>query len=110
MKNEFISDGSNVIITDIGEGADAALICMTNLPACCNSAASGGTRRGDWSVQNTGAVIGGRRDGGGFYVTRSAQSQVLLQRRNNTLEPLGKYCCEVETVARSNAIICVNGE
>lgn len=99
-----------MIITDVGENTDGnALICTTSLLACCNSEASGGSKRGNWILPSKN-YIGGPGDGEDFYVTRSSQHQVLLQRRNNALGPLRTYCCMVETVVSSNATICVNGK
>ena len=92
-------------ITDIGTGSAAAIICRTDQTDCCNSA-GGRTRRGEWRCPN-GSVVAAPSAGGDVYVTRQIQ-QVTLNRRNNALQPLGRYCCEVDTVDDPNATICVN--
>ena len=115
MRGNSQVNGSDLIITDVGENRDGfAFICTTYLRACCNSGASGGTRRGDWVYKGTDGsadvTIGGAGDGGDFYVTRNSQRQVTLSRRNDAMGPLGTYCCEVMTEASPNAdvSICAN--
>ena len=104
MKGQFIAGGSDLIITDVESGANGGLICRTDQSDCCNS--QSGRKRGEWRLPN-GLVAGKPSAGGDFYVTRQLR-QVLLNRRNNALGPLGRYCCEVDTVADPNAKICVN--
>ena len=94
-----------MIITDVGTGVEDALICRTDRPDCCNSR-SGSTRRGEWRFPN-GSVVPAPSAGENFYVTRNIQ-QVLLNRRNSALGPLGCYCCEVDTWADPKARICSN--
>lgn len=110
MKGKPIAAGSDVIITDVGINTDGnALICATSLIACCNSAASGGSKLGNWTFSNNGSSIGGPIDGGDFYVTRNNRRQVILQRRNDAMGPLGMFCCEVATITQfTGASICAN--
>ena len=105
MRDEFIAGDSNVTISDVGTGAGAALICRTDQTDCCNSAGDR-TRRGEWRFPD-GSVVAVASAGRDFYVTRQTQ-QVSLNRRNNTLGPLGQYCCEVDTRDDPHATICVN--
>lgn len=103
LNSQAIASGGDVVITDIGEGDDA-LRCMTDQTDCCGNAT--GNRRGEWRLPN-GTLVGKSSVGDDFYRNRGTQ-QVLLNRRNNALEPLGSYCCEVDTVANPNATICIN--
>ncbi len=102
LNNQTIASGGDVIITDIGEGADA-LICMTDLTDCCSPSE---TKRGEWRFPD-GTLVGNNNAGGDLYRTRGTQ-QVLLHRRNNALGPLGSYCCEVDAVNDPDARICIN--
>ncbi len=99
-----IAAGSDVVITDIGEGADKALRCVTDQIDCCNS--QFGMRRGEWMLPD-GSLVGIPNDGGDFYRNRSFQ-EVFLHRRNNAMGPLGSYCCDLDTVADLNATACIN--
>ena len=102
LNNQTIASGGDMVITDIGEGSNA-LICMTDRTDCCKVL---GNRRGEWRFPN-GTLVDRNSAGGDLYRNRSTQ-QVLLNRRNNALGPLGSYCCEVGTVADPNAMICIN--
>ena len=93
-------------MTDIGEGSGAALICTTDQIDCCDDA-PGNVRRGEWLYPN-GSLVTIIRANLGFYRTRNIGGQVLLHRRNNALQPLGRYCCDVATVDDPGATICVN--
>ena len=105
LNNQVIASGGDVVITDIGEGA-SALICMTDQTDCCTSNTMGNRRRGEWRFPD-GTSVGIDGGGGDVYRNRGTQ-QVLLNRRNNALGPLGSYCCEVDTMDDPNAMICIN--
>ena len=110
LRGIAIANQSDVRIIDVGLNYpdEEAIICRTDLMACCNSAASGGSRRGNWTFPN-GSAVGGSGARGDMFVTRDDLQQVVLQRRNNALGPLGTYCCMVETNSHPNgASICVN--
>ena len=102
LNGQSIASGSGVLITDIGEGSASALRCMTDQTGCCNV---GETRRGQWIFPD-GTEVDPPGAGGDFYRDRGTQT-VFLHRRNNALGPLGTYCCDVDTVADPDAMICV---
>ena len=79
-------------LEDIGEGDDA-LLCLTNLTACCRPSYSGENwpSRGNWFFPNGTRVpsTGAQWD---FYRTRG-QMELALQRRRGGEE--GIYHCEI---------------
>ena len=99
LNGQFIANNSDVLITDIGEHSHA-LICMTDNVTCCRN------RRGEW-LSPDGSFVGTNRSGSDLYRNRGPQ-RVFLQRRNDAMGPLGSYCCDVDTVANPDAIICIN--
>ena len=106
LNGQTISSGSDVVITDIGEGSNA-LTCSTDQTNCCYGYdAQGSTRRGEWKFPND-TLVGTNGGGGDFYRNRGDQ-RVFLHRRNNALGPLGMYCCDVDTVDDPDATICIN--
>ena len=103
LNGSIISSGGDVLITDIGEGSNA-LTCRTDQTNCCHLAGNN-IRRGEWRFP--GGSLVGKNGSGDIYRTRGDQ-QVILNRRNNALGPLGMYCCDVDTMADPNATICIN--
>ena len=86
-------NNSIVILEDIGTGADA-LICVTNLTACCRHPYTNGMEQkalGNWYFPNGTRVLssGIQWD---FYRTRG-HMKVLLQRRRGGAE--GVYRCAI---------------
>ena len=84
-------NNSIVILEDIGEGDDA-LLCRTNLTACCQSDDTGGNASGNanWYFPNgTGVFSYGMSD---IYRTRG-QMVVRLNRRRGGVE--GIYYCDI---------------
>ena len=77
-------------LEDIGEGHDDALLCLTNLPACCGSNNMGNVL-GNWYFPNGTTVpsLGKNQD---FYRTRG-QMVVRMNRRRGGVE--GIYRCEI---------------
>ena len=73
-------------LEDIGESSEEALLCLTNLTACCNS---GGI--GNWYFPN-GTRVPSSGGHWGFQRTRD-QMIVLLQRRRGGVN--GIYRCEI---------------
>ena len=99
----YTSNNSYVVITDIGEG-DNALLCITDLPICCNRA--NGRVAGEWVFPN-GSLVRLRGDGDSFYRDRGS-SVVRLNRRNNPVSPTGLYCCMVRDATSITQIVCAN--
>jgi hypothetical protein len=90
---------SQIAVSD--ETSSGALLCRTDRTDCCRE-----TREGEWLYpDNTTVRILGSGDD--FYRNRGT-SVVRLNRRNNTMQPIGLYCCVVDSVVDNNATICVN--
>ena len=85
-------NNSCVALEDIGEN-DTALLCMTNLTACCRAPYTGenGHGIGNWYFPN-GTVVPSNGTLEDFHRTRN-QNVVLLNRRRGEEE--GIYRCEI---------------
>ena len=101
LRNEVKSNNSNVLITDIGEGDDEALLCYTDLSQCCRSSSLG-----EWFYPN-GSAVDVSDSGNNFYRNRD-QSVVRLNRRNNAVSPTGLFYCEVPDALPVNIKVCAN--
>ena len=73
---------------DIGEGDDA-LLCITNLTACCRS---GGNALGNWYFPNGTIVPSALGVGWDIYTTKDSMV-VRMHRRRGGVE--GIYCCDI---------------
>ena len=83
-------NNSIVMLEEIGEGGDA-LLCITNLTACCQSDNTGRPALGNWFFPNgTRVLSGGNR--WDFFRARG-QMVVHLNRRRGGVE--GIYRCEI---------------
>jgi hypothetical protein len=104
LKRNNIANSSNVLITDIGEGENA-LLCLTDLPFCCDT-----NRTGEWffpsgsevPIKINSATID-------FYRNRGP-GVVRLNRKNvnGTQPPTGLYCCQVPDATMRNRTVCAN--
>ena len=79
------------MLEDIGEGDDA-LLCITNLTACCRSDDTGGNASGNWYFPNGTRVPSAPGVGWDIYRTRG-QMMVRMNRRRGGEE--GIYHCEI---------------
>ena len=86
LKNTTYQNNSNVTLEDIGEGDDA-LLCMTNLTACCGPGFMWLYTSG-WFFPNGTRVS----SFGDFYTTRG-QMVIYLNRRGGGVE--GIYRCKI---------------
>ena len=86
LRNTPYQNNSIVILEDIGEDVDA-LLCITNLTACCRASDAAG----NWFFPNETKVPSSDRQWD-FHRTRG-QSVVLLHRRRGGAE--GIYRCEI---------------
>ena len=80
-----------MLLSDIGEGS-SGLFCLTDRERCCSSN-RGGDRRGAWIFPSGSEVV--QEDGGGDIYRDRSYSSVILNRRNNAVEPTGIYTCEI---------------
>ena len=83
-------NNSLVTLEDIGEG-DNALLCLTDLTACCQAGSTSGSSLGNWFFPN-GTRVPASSTQWDFHRTRS-QSVVRLQRRRGGED--GIYHCEI---------------
>ena len=97
LRNTTYQNNSNVILEDIGE-QDDALLCKTNLTACCRSSNTSDSHAlGNWFFPN-GTRVRSKvanetsREEWDIYRTRG-QMVVLLHRRRGGEE--GIYRCEI---------------
>ena len=81
-------DGDTVLITEIGEGDNAALLCVTDSTNCCASQFVGEFYYPDGSIVN----VRGSQDN--LYRNRG-DGFIRLNRRNSALSPLGRYRCAI---------------
>ena len=104
----YISNSSHIDIDDIGEGDEAALICVTDLTQCCRVGVDtrGDTVLGRWFYPNgTDVPVAG--EGYDVYSSRGP-SIVRINRRNNIRSPTGLYCCEVPDATNTLRRVCAN--
>ena len=100
-------NNSNILITDIGEGDDGALLCFTDLIQCChNDDTSGETALGEWFFPN-GLAVQIHSAGGDFYRTRGP-SVVRLNRRSNATIQTGTFCCEIPNATSTLMRVCAS--
>ena len=88
-------------LEDIGEGNNA-LLCMTNLTACCGRSENRSVL-GDWYFPN-GTVVPSSGEQWDFHRTRD-RSVVLLNRRRGGVD--GIYSCEIPDSNNVNQIIYI---
>ena len=87
-------NNSLVTLEDIGED-DTALLCMTNLTACCqrNDTGKNETALGNWFFPNGTKVPSNKSNQSwDFYIDR-VEMVVHLNRREGGVD--GIYCCEI---------------
>ena len=104
----IITNNSYVDIYDIGEGDEAALLCITDLVQCCYHADTphGVGVLGQWFFPN-GSAVQSKGAGYDFYRNRG-RSVVRLNLRNNASSPTGLYCCEVPDSNFTIHRVCAN--
>ena len=87
----IMTNNSNIVITDIGEGA-SALTCHTELTTCCREQDSpSGGALGEWIGPDSNQISTNSTDR--FYVTRQQSSISLNRGGSNTVG--GLYCCVI---------------
>ena len=101
-------NGSHILIGEIGEGDEAALLCITDLVQCCRGEDTPGVggALGEWFYPNGSFVrVNGSNDD--FYRDRGLGS-VRLNRRNDATSPVGQYCCVVPDATSTDKTTCIN--
>lgn len=105
LEENVIVNNNDVLLTNIREGDEGALLCFTDNRNCCrnedaqdNSGALGG-----WIFPNGSTVT----TGNDIYTTRG-HGVLRLNRRNNATSPTGEYCCMVLDASSINKSMCAN--
>jgi hypothetical protein len=100
-------NGSSILIGEIGEGDDGALLCVTDLIQCCrgDDTPGEGGALGEWFYPN-GTLVRVQADSDGFYRNRGF-GIVLLNRRNNALFPTGQFCCVIPDATLTSMTTCI---
>ena len=108
LGDEPYRNGDNILITEIGEGDDGALLCVTDLIQCCRGVdtPSVGGALGQWLYPN-GSFVQVNDSGDDFYRDRGP-SVVRLHRRNNVMSPIGQFCCVVPDATSVNRTTCIS--
>ena len=100
-------NGSSILVGEIGEGDEAALLCVTDLVQCCRSEDTGGMGAlGEWFYPN-GSLVRVKDNGDDFYRNRDL-GIVRLNRRNNAMSPTGQFCCVVPDATFMDKTTCIN--
>ena len=86
-----VERSGEIPITEVGDGDDAALLCVTDLDPCCSI-------QTDWFFPNGNRVESEFLAGNTFGRDRGP-SVVRLHRPAGVMQPTGMFCCEAPTVA-----------
>ena len=108
LGGQLYRNGDSILIDEIGEGDDGALLYVTDLIQCCRviDTPVGCRALGEWFFPNGSQV---RRPWSGDDIYRSRGPGIVrLNRRNNTTSPTGQFCCVLPDATLINKIICVN--
>ena len=107
LGGEIYRNGGNIIINEIGEGDDRALLCVTDLTQCCHSDETGGRGPlGEWFYPDRSLVR--VKDSGVDIYRNRGPGIVRLNRRNNATSPTGQFCCVVPDATLTNRITCID--
>ena len=100
-------NGDSILIGEIGEGDDGALLCVTDLVQCCRGNETDGRGvLGEWRYPNR-SLVQVEGEGDDFYRDRGP-SVVRLNRRNNATFPMGQFCCVVPDATLNDKTTCIN--
>ena len=102
LRGTKYQNNSIVTLEDIGEDDDA-LLCITNLTACCQSNDTGGPALGNWFFPNE-TRINASHTQWNFYRTRG-QMVVRMHRRRGGEE--GIYHCEIPDAMNVTQLIYI---
>ena len=90
LRNETYQNNSCVTLEDIGDGGSDALLCVTNLTACCRP--PHGPSKGNWYFPNGTRVPSSGNTMWGFQRTRGSMV-VRMHRKRGGVN--GIYRCEI---------------
>ena len=107
LGGEIYRNGDNIIINEIGEGDDGALVCVTDLIQCCRSDETGERGAlGEWFYPD-GSLVQLEDSGDNFYRNRGT-GIVRLNRRNDATSPTGQFCCVIPDATFTNKTTCID--
>ena len=106
LGGEIYRNGSNILIGEIGEGDDGALLCVTDLIQCCHGDDRPAGPLGEWFYPDR-SLIRVKDSGDDIYRNRGT-GIVRLNRRNNATSPTGQFCCVVPDATLTNRITCID--
>ena len=108
LGGQLYRNGDSILIGEIGEGDDGALLCVTDLIQCCRGSdiPIGSQALGEWFYPN-GSLVRDKDNGDNFYRNRGP-GIVRLNRRNNAMSPTGQFCCIVPDATFTNKTTCIN--
>lgn len=90
FNGQLFGNNSIITISDIGEGAHSALLCITNNSDCCDPGDSSSVM-GAWYLPNGRPADGNDQS---FYQSRGP-SVVRLSKKVSTTAPSGIFKCQV---------------
>ena len=103
LNGKTYQNNSIVTLEDIGNSSDTALLCMTNLTACCRSSYTGGLSLGNWFFPN-GTRVPSYNVSSDFY--RDRDEMVVRMKRRGGGED-GIYHCEIPDSMNVNQSIYI---
>ena len=102
MNGAILANNSEISITLIGEEADKALLCTTDLYQFYHETNNTLDNIGQWYFPN-GSII---ETNGHIFVSRGLDV-VRLHRRNNVTMPTGMFVCEIPDASGTNQSIYI---
>ena len=104
LNGTFLTNNSNVLITDIGTTSQP-LVCTTDRRPCCR----GTNANGEWLFPNNGSHVPLMSVATSFFRNREDNGEVNLLRLNSdVMAPTGKFCCRVLDATSSDKTVCAN--
>ena len=102
LNGVFLTNNSNVLITDIGTTSQP-LVCTTDRMPCCR----GVNANGEWLFPNNGSQVPLMSVATSFFRNREDSGEVNLFRLNSdVMAPTGKFCCEVPDATGTDNTVC----
>ena len=102
LRGVSYADGDSVLLSDIGEGENNSLRCITTQTDCCGQNADGGTvrdeRRGEFYYPDGTTMVPNKGGVGSDGLFRGrGYRKIFLQRFSNatTTPPPGRYRCDI---------------
>ncbi len=111
LGSTVITNNTEILITDIGEGTLPLLTCHTDLVVCCRKSDTIAMENptGDWHFPNGSPILVGSKalPDASFYIKRNEQVVRLHRRENiNHPSPTGTYCCTIPTTNAGEITLC----